>query len=126
MTLDAAGAATTLAELTGAAQHDLAVVLGSGWAGAADRIVAAGKLMAEVELEALPGFSAPVVAGHVGRVLSVLMGAQRVLVFLGRTHLYEGRGVEPVVHGVRTAAAAGVRTLLLTNAAGGLRDGLAV
>jgi purine-nucleoside phosphorylase len=43
-----------------------------------------------------------------------------VLLFLGRTHLYEGRGVEPVVHGVRTAAAAGVRTVVLTNAAGGL------
>jgi purine-nucleoside phosphorylase len=44
-----------------------------------------------------------------------------VLLFLVRTHLYEGRGVEPVVHGVRTAAAAGVRTVVLTNAAGGLR-----
>ena len=45
-----------------------------------------------------------------------------MLLFLGRTHLYEGRGVEPVVHGVRTAAAAGVRTVVLTNAAGGLRE----
>ena len=125
MTVEA-DAAATLAELTGVAAHDVAVVLGSGWAGAADRIVAAGTVVAEVELEALPGFSAPVVAGHVGRVLSVLIGGKHVLVFLGRTHLYEGRGVEPVVHGVRTAAATGVRTLLLTNAAGGLRDGLAV
>jgi purine-nucleoside phosphorylase len=48
-------------------------------------------------------------------------GGRRALVFLGRTHLYEGRGVEPVVHGVRTALAAGVRTVVLTNAAGGLR-----
>jgi purine-nucleoside phosphorylase len=119
-------AAERLAELTGAERHDAAVVLGSGWAGAADRITPAGTVMAEVELPALPGFSAPVVAGHIGRVLSVAIGNGRVLVFLGRTHLYEGRGVEPVVHGVRTAAAAGVRTLLLTNAAGGLRDGLSV
>jgi purine-nucleoside phosphorylase len=119
-------AAQRLAELTGAAQHDVAVVLGSGWAGAADRIVAAGTLMAEVEVSALPGFSAPVVTGHVGRVLSIDIAGSRALVFLGRTHLYEGRGVEPVVHGVRTAAAAGIRTILLTNAAGGLRDGLAV
>src|SRR4051794_13606064 len=122
----AAGAAERLAELTGTPAHDVAVVLGSGWAGAADRITAAGELVAEVEVSALPGFSAPVVAGHVGRVLSLLIRDQRVLVFLGRTHLYEGRGVEPVVHGVRTAAAAGVRILLLTNAAGGLRDGLGV
>ena len=48
------------------------------------------------------------------------MGDRKVLLFLGRTHFYEGRGVEPVVHGVRTAAAAGVKTLILTNAAGGL------
>jgi len=43
-----------------------------------------------------------------------------VLLFLGRTHLYEGRGVQAVAHAVRTAAAAGVRTVVLTNAAGGL------
>ena len=42
------------------------------------------------------------------------------LVFLGRTHLYEGHGVDAVVHGVRTAAAAGCRTVVLTNGAGGL------
>ena len=119
-------AAARLAELTGVEQHDVAVVLGSGWAGAAERITAVGTLVAEVELPDLPGFSAPVVQGHVGRVLSVDLGGSKALVFLGRTHLYEGRGVEPVVHGVRTAAAAGVRTILLTNAAGGLRDGLQV
>ena len=51
------------------------------------------------------------------------VGGHGVLLFLGRTHLYEGRGVDPVVHGVRTAAAAGVRTVVLTNAAGGLSPG---
>ena len=51
------------------------------------------------------------------------VGDRSVLLFLGRTHLYEGRGVEPVVHGVRTAAAAGVKTVILTNAAGGLGAG---
>ncbi len=50
----------------------------------------------------------------------------RVLAFLGRTHFYEGKGVEAVVHGVRVAAAAGCRTIVLTNACGGLRPGLAV
>ena len=49
-----------------------------------------------------------------------------MLAFLGRTHLYEGRGVEPVVHGVRMAAAAGCRVVVLTNACGGLRPDLAV
>jgi purine-nucleoside phosphorylase len=66
------------------------------------------------------------VAGHSGTVRSVPVGERRALVLLGRTHLYEGHGVEPVVHGVRTAAAAGCRTVVLTNAAGGIREGLRV
>jgi purine-nucleoside phosphorylase len=49
-----------------------------------------------------------------------------VLVLLGRTHLYEGHGVGPVAHGVRTIAAAGCRTVVLTNAAGGIRQGMSV
>jgi purine-nucleoside phosphorylase len=56
----------------------------------------------------------------------VPVARRSVLVFLGRTHLYEGGGVAAVVHGVRTAVAAGARSVVLTNAAGGLRPGLAV
>ncbi|WP_369132762.1 purine-nucleoside phosphorylase [Modestobacter sp. I12A-02662] len=97
--------------------HDIAVVMGSGWAPAAE---AFGETLAAVGIGDLPGFAAPSVAGHGGEVRSVRVGARKVLLFLGRTHLYEGRGVEPVVHGIRTAAAAGVRTVVLTNAAGGL------
>ena len=65
-------------------------------------------------------------SGHGGTVRSVPIGDRRVLVLLGRTHHYEGLGVGPVVHGVRTAAAAGCRAVLLTNAAGGLREGMSV
>ncbi len=54
------------------------------------------------------------------------MGGRRALVLLGRTHLYEGHGPVPVAHGVRTAAAAGCSTVVLTNAAGGIRDGMRV
>ena len=97
--------------------HDVAVVMGSGWAPAAD---AFGPAAASVAIGELPGFAAPTAVGHGGEVRSVQVGERRVLLFLGRTHLYEGRGVEPVVHAVRTAAAAGVRTIVLTNAAGGL------
>jgi purine-nucleoside phosphorylase len=97
--------------------HDVAVVMGSGWAPAAD---AFGETLAGVAIGDLPGFTAPTVTGHGGEIRSVQVGAHKVLLFLGRTHLYEGRGVEPVVHGIRTAAAAGVRTVVLTNAAGGL------
>jgi purine-nucleoside phosphorylase len=77
-----------------------------------------------VSVADLPGFLPPTVLGHAGTVRSVVAGGKRVLLFLGRTHLYEGRGVGAVAHAVRTAAAAGVRTVLLTNAAGGLRQGM--
>jgi purine-nucleoside phosphorylase len=116
---DAAEALT--AALGGA--HDVAVVMGSGWAPAAD---AFGPAEASVAIGDLPGFAAPTAVGHGGEVRSVRIGTHRVLLFLGRTHLYEGRGVAPVVHGVRTAAAAGVRTVILTNAAGGVNPDFGV
>jgi purine-nucleoside phosphorylase len=98
---------------------EVAVVMGSGWAPAAD---AFGPPEASVAIGELPGFAAPTAVGHGGEVRAVRVGDRRVFLFLGRTHLYEGRGVEPVVHNVRTAAAAGVRTVVLTNAAGGLHE----
>ncbi|GAA3392169.1 purine-nucleoside phosphorylase [Cryptosporangium minutisporangium] len=119
----AASAATALGEATGVRQYDVALVLGSGWAPAADQI---GEANAEIPLDHLTGFTPPSAVGHVGTVRSLTVGTKQVLVFLGRTHLYEGRGVEPVVHGVRVAAAAGCRTVILTNAAGGLRQGMSV
>jgi purine-nucleoside phosphorylase len=119
----AAGAAEALAQLTGIARHDIAIVLGSGWTPAADLL---GKARAEIDVTELPGFLAPAVSGHAGRIRSVPVAGKNVLVFLGRTHLYEGRGVDPVVHGVRTATAAGAKIIVLTNACGGLRPGLHV
>lgn len=114
----AAEAAAALAARTATDRHDVAVVLGSGWSDAADRI---GDPDAEVALADLPGFTAPAVTGHAGTVRSVRRGHTRALVFLGRTHLYEGRGVAAVAHTVRTAAEAGCTRLVLTNGAGGLR-----
>ena len=119
----AAAAAAAIAEQTGVRVHDIAVVLGSGWRPAADVIGAPG---AEMDMARLPGFRQPTVAGHSGIVRSVAVGDRRVLILIGRTHLYEGAGITHVVHGVRTAAAAGCRTVLLTNAAGGLREGMRV
>ena len=120
---DPVAAAKRLAQLTGAARHDVAVVLGSGWVPAADAI---GTADVEGSVADLPGFLPPTVAGHAGRFRSVDADGRRVLVLLGRTHLYEGHGTDAVVHGVRTAAAAGCRAVVLTNAAGGLRAGLEV
>src|SRR5687768_16719006 len=92
----AAGQAVNAA--AGVAAHDTAVILGSGWAPAADRI---GTPNIEIPLTDLPGFAPPTAGGHVGKVRSVTVGDRAILVFLGRTHLYEGHGVGPVVHGVR-------------------------
>jgi purine-nucleoside phosphorylase len=110
-------AAIALAERTGRDDHDVAVVLGSGWAAAADLI---GPSTTELALTVLPGFAAPAAAGHAGTVRSVTRGGRHCLVFLGRTHLYEGRGVDAVAHTVRTAAAAGCSRVVLTNGCGGL------
>ena len=68
-----------------------------------------------------PASPPPAVEGHAGRIRSVDAGGVTALVFLGRTHFYEGRGVAAVVHGVRMAAAAGCRAIVLTNGCGGLR-----
>jgi purine-nucleoside phosphorylase len=113
-------AAARLRELTGADAHDVALVMGSGWVPAADGL---GAAECELPVTDLPGFPAPAVAGHSGKVRSVRIGGVRALIFLGRTHLYEGHGVAGVVHGVRTAVAAGCKTVVLTNGCGGVRPG---
>ncbi|MFI0405120.1 purine-nucleoside phosphorylase [Actinomadura sp. 3N508] len=97
---------------------DVALVMGSGWVPAADAL---GTPSADLLVTELPGFAPPAAEGHAGRVRVVDVAGRRTLVFLGRTHLYEGHGVDAVVHPVRTALAAGVPTMVLTNAAGGLR-----
>jgi purine-nucleoside phosphorylase len=116
----ARAAADYIAEETGVDSHDVALVLGSGWAEAADLI---GETTATLSAEEVPGFHAPAVAGHVGTIRSVLTKeGKRALVLGARTHYYEGKGVRAVVHGIRAAAAAGCSTLVLTNGCGGLNE----
>ena len=115
----AAEAAAVLREKTGVEKHDIALVMGSGWLPAIDAL---GEAATELTSTDLPGFAPPAVAGHAGRIRSVRAGDRNLLVFLGRTHFYEGLGVRAVVHGVRTAAAAGCRAVVLTNGCGGLNE----
>jgi purine-nucleoside phosphorylase len=97
---------------------DVALVLGSGWVPAADAL---GEPEHEFPVTELPGFTAPEALGHAGKLRSVrLASGKRALVFLGRTHYYEGYGVARVAHGVRTAVAAGCSTVVLTNGCGGV------
>lgn len=120
-------AAAEIASLTGVASHDVALVMGSGWVGAVDAL---GTPAFECNAEELTGFFAPAVEGHSGKVRSyeIKDGDRtiRALVFLGRTHLYEGKGMEPVVHGVRTAVKAGCKVVILTNACGGINTAFRV
>jgi purine-nucleoside phosphorylase len=112
-------AAAQIAELTGVPKHDIALVMGSGWIGACDAL---GTPTHEFDAHELDGFIAPTVVGHSGKIRSYELrehgGSIRALIFLGRTHLYEGKGIEPVVHGVRTAVKAGCKIVILTNASG--------
>ncbi len=115
----AAAAARVIADRSGSAHHDVALVLGSGWGQTGDLI---GRTVATIDNVDVPGFAKATVAGHSGVIGSVTIGDtdRRALVFGTRTHFYEGRGVRSVVHTVRTAAAAGCRTVVLTNGCGGI------
>jgi purine-nucleoside phosphorylase len=116
----AAEAASQIAEKTGVEKHDIALTLGSGWAKAADLI---GETTATIPADEIVGFSKPALVGHVGTLRSVLLpSGKRALVIGARTHYYENHGVRRVVHSVRTAAAAGATTMILTNGAGGIRE----
>ncbi len=109
--------ADAIERLSGVPHHDVAVILGSGWVPAADLI---GTTVSEFSVTEIPHFSAPAVDGHAGVIRSVDADGIKVLVFLGRTHFYEGKGVDAVTHAVRTAAAAGCHSIVLTNGCGGL------
>ncbi|MBS1675301.1 MAG: purine-nucleoside phosphorylase [Actinobacteria bacterium] len=116
----AAEAADDIRRLTGVDHHDIAVTLGSGWGKAAELI---GETIATIPATEVTGFSKPALEGHVGTLRSIVTpGGRNVLVIGARTHYYEGHGVRRVVHSVRTAAATGATTMVLTNGAGGIRE----
>lgn len=115
----ARAAAERIAELSGVTHHDIALTLGSGWGRAADLL---GETVAEFPGTEVPGFSAPIVAGHAGSLRSIrLESGAHALVIGARTHFYEDHGVRRVVHSVRTAAATGAKVMVLTNGAGGVK-----
>jgi len=96
---------------------ETAIVLGSGLGRLASRLESADSMpYAEI-----PGFPATSVAGHEGRLVAGSLGGTPVLVQSGRFHLYEGHSADTVALPVRVMATLGVRTLILTNAAGGIR-----
>lgn len=103
---------------------DTVVILGSGLAPAADHIGHDSGVC--VALGEVPGFAPFAAPGHRSEARLVTSGERAVLVVLGRSHLYEGRSPNQVVHTVRAAVLAGCQTVVLTNAAGAIDPELAV
>jgi purine-nucleoside phosphorylase len=95
------------------------VILGSGW----------GEAVADLQgktlpYDQIPGFGSPGVMGHAGQLLTTLIDDMEVFIFQGRRHWYEGEGWTPVILPIYLLRALGANTVLLTNAAGGIRNDL--
>ena len=115
-------AAEAVAEHLDATGAEVAVVLGSGLASAAETLEEART----VASASLPGFPETTVSGHPGRLLCGRLAGRKALVFCGRVHGYEGYPATEVGFGVRVAATVGVQTLIVTNVAGGVDASLGV
>lgn len=111
-----AGELAAAIDASGSARPTIALVLGSGLGALADGLEDA----TAVSFEDLPSMPKSTVPGHAGRFVVGDLNGARVLCQQGRVHLYEGHSAEVVTRAVRAFAAIGVRTLILTNAAGGI------
>jgi purine-nucleoside phosphorylase len=113
-------AAETVAEGLDAAGVEVAVVLGSGLGGVAERLNGARAAL----YAALPGFPETTVAGHPGRLVVGTIAGRKTLLLCGRVHGYEGYAACEVGFGVRVAAVLGVGTVIVTNVSGGIDPSL--
>jgi len=93
---------------------DIGVILGSGLGGFEEQLREA----AEISYDEIPGFPRSTVAGHAGKFVAGMLGNKRVLVMSGRFHSYEGYGMNKVTLPVRVMRLLGIKTLIVTNAAG--------
>ena len=95
---------------------DVAIVLGSGLGAFGDRL-AGSTVVPYVEI---PHWPPAGVVGHAGKLVAGTVKGRRVLTLSGRAHLYEGHDQATVTFATRVLGRLGVRTLILTNAAGGI------
>jgi purine-nucleoside phosphorylase len=114
------GAARAAAQQLDVDDAAVAVVLGSGLAGVADRMLNPRS----VPYATLPGFPETTVAGHPGRLATGTVAGKAALLLCGRVHGYEGYPPCEIGFGVRVVAALGVRTLIVTNASGAVDPSL--
>ncbi|HJW71455.1 MAG TPA: purine-nucleoside phosphorylase [Geothrix sp.] len=103
---------------------ELAIVLGSGLGALAESAEAKAGLA--IPFAELPGFPTPTVAGHGGKLVFCEFEGRKVLLQAGRFHFYEGHPMPVVVAPMRLYGRLGVRSVLLTNAAGALNPGFGV
>ena len=94
----------------------VAVVLGSGLGAFAEELT--GRV--EIRYSEIPGWPVSTAVGHAGKLVIGKLDGQDTVVMAGRAHLYEGNTPAQVTHGVRVLNALGVRTIVFTNAAGGI------
>jgi purine-nucleoside phosphorylase len=113
--------AAVIAARIGSAKPAVAIVLGSGLGGLADQI--ADRTV--VNYADIPGFPVPTVVGHSGSVVAGTLGGRRVVALSGRFHMYEGHDAALAGFPVRVLHELGARTLIVTNAAGGIRRAFA-
>lgn len=95
---------------------DVGVVLGSGLGGYEEALLDPR----EIAFDEIPGFPKSTVSGHAGKFVVGTVRDKRILIMSGRFHHYEGHSMDKVTMPVRVMALLGVRTLILTNAAGGV------
>jgi purine-nucleoside phosphorylase len=98
----------------------IAVVLGSGLGAFADVL----SERVEIPYSEIPGWPGSTALGHAGKLVLGRLGELEVAVMAGRAHLYEGYSPAQVTYGVRVLGRLGVRSLVLTNAAGGINRSL--
>ena len=110
-------AADVVARRIGSLQPRVAIVLGSGLGSVADAVQSAIR----IPQSAIPGFPKPAAPGHKGELVAGTLEGVPVLVLSGRFHLYEGHSPQVAALPVRVFARLGIRTLVVTNAAGGIR-----
>ena len=115
---NAAEAAEAVRLVAGPEPPSVAIVLGSGLGGLADSITEG----ASIPFDAIPHLAAPTVAGHRGEVVVGMLGGVRVVAVRGRLHSYEGHDLAAVTFPIRLVRALGAEKLILTAAAGGVRE----
>ena len=95
---------------------DTAIILGTGLGGIVDHL----DVQHTVDYESIPHFPVSTVEGHEGKLIAGRVGTKEVLVMQGRFHYYEGYKMEEVIFPIRVMKFLGIKTLILSNAAGGM------